>query len=164
MSFPFCPVVNNSLFSTAVAASIFLHSAFYVLSHPIPVRSLPSGEAEEEAATLQSRSAVPSSPLLSSPLPSVRSFQTLLRISLPPASPRSLLGGEGRKRRDDGAERKCLLCKRWSEKQNGKEKRATPSGGRAANNQRTARDKREKRASSGRTNQPSFFPLAKCRL
>lgn len=82
--------------ATAVAASIFLHSAFYVLSHPIPVRSLPSGEAEEEAATLQSRSAVPSSPLLSSPLPSVRSFQTLLRISLPPASPRSLLGGEGR--------------------------------------------------------------------
>ena len=42
-------------------------------------------------------------------------------------------GEEGRKRRrEDGAERKCLLCKRWSEKQNGKEKRATPSGGRAS--------------------------------
>ena len=100
LSFPSCPVVNNSLFSCLLLrrCCCFHLSPLRILcsipSYPSPFPS--QRRSREEAATLQSRSAVPSSPLPSSPLPSVRSFQTLLRISLPPASPRSLLGGERR--------------------------------------------------------------------
>ena len=108
------------------------HSMFYpILSQSVPF-------PVEEAATLQSRSAVPSSPLLSSPLLSPQFVLSKLSCVFLWLPPRLGLfwegrGEEGRKRRrDDGAERKCLLCKRWSEKQNGKEKRATPSGGRAS--------------------------------
>ena len=135
------------------------HSMFYpILSQSVPF-------PVEEAATLQSRSAVPSSPLLSSPLPSVRSFQTLLRISLAPASPRSLLGGERRGESGGGTtERRgnVYYVRDGAKSKMGRRSgRLPPAGERASD--RTARDKREKRASSGRTNQPFFFP-AKCRL
>ena len=117
--------------ATAVAASIFLHSAFYVLSHPIPVRSLPSGGGCNFAVKKR-RPQFPS-PLLSSPLSSFFPNSPAYFSGSRLASVSFGRGEEGRKRRrDDGAERKCLLCKRWSEKQNGKEKRATPSGGRAS--------------------------------
>ena len=145
---------------TAVAASIFLHSAFYVLSHPIPVRSL-----EKEAATLQSRSAVPSSPLLSSPLssffPNSPAYFSASRLASV-----SFGRGERERRGESGGTTErggnVYYVRDGAKSKMGRRSgRLPPAGERASD--RTARDKRE-RASSGQTNQPSFFPLAKCRL
>ena len=120
-----CVIQYRLSHPAAVAASIVLS----LLPRSIPSQSVPLLPYGAEAAKLQSRSAVgrpqiPSSS--SSPFSSF--FPNSPAYFSSPASlfARSLLGerrGESggrteRRRR----ERKCLLCKRWSEKQNGKEK------------------------------------------
>ena len=148
-------------------------------SHSVPFPAERRLQSCSQEAPSVGRPQFPSSsspPPFSSFFPNSPAYFSSLSLSLSPALPpaslfaRSLLGerrgesggGDGRRRRRE-RERKCLLCKRWSEKQNGKEKQRL---GQRARNERTARDKRER---GERASEPSgafflFFKMSTLKL